>query len=248
VVASGGLWLLGNRLMFLPGPSSYRELPGLVRIPVPGATLAAVWLPLPGARYTVLYSHGNAEDLGDDLPVLQALRAHGYAVLAWDYRGYGMSSGRASERNSYRDLDAVYAYLTRTLGVPAEQVIVHGRSLGGGPAAELASRAPVAGLVLESTFTTAQSVSTWGRLFPFDWFRSERRLPHVRCPVLVIHGRADEVVPFARGERLYQLAPGRKQSYWVPGAGHNDLVDIAGEGYWAALERFRALLDSASRG
>ena len=95
VVAAVGLWLLGNRLMFLAGPSSYRDdLPGLVRIPVQGDTIAAVWLPNPAARFTVLYSHGNAEDVGDDLPLLRALRDRGFAVLAYDYRGYGLSTGR----------------------------------------------------------------------------------------------------------------------------------------------------------
>jgi abhydrolase domain-containing protein 17 len=238
VVAAVGLWLLGNWLMFRPAPPSYRTLPGLVRIPVDGDTLAAVWLPNPTARYTVLYSHGNAEDLGDDLPVLRALRDRGFAVLAYDYRGYGLSTGTPSERKAYADQSAAYAWLTHGLHVPPDRILVHGRSLGGGPAAELASREPVAGLVLESTFTAVQSVSGWGRIFPFDWFRTARRLPRVRCPVLIIHGTADEVIPFPVGQRLYRLAPGPKQALWVEGAGHDDLVEVAGERYWQTLRRF----------
>jgi fermentation-respiration switch protein FrsA (DUF1100 family) len=239
VVAAAGLWLLGSRLMFQPPAASYRDdLPNLVRIPVEGDTLAAVWLPNPAARFTVLYSHGNAEDVGHDLPVLRALHGRGFAVLAYDYRGYGLSTGRPSERNAYADQSAAYAWLTRERRVPPGRIIVHGRSLGGGPAAELASREPVAGLVLESTFTAALSVSPWGRIFPFDWFRTARRLPRVRCPVLVIHGTADEVIPIAVGRRLHHLAPAPKQALWVEGAGHNDLIDVAGERYWAALLRF----------
>jgi fermentation-respiration switch protein FrsA (DUF1100 family) len=115
---------------------------------------------------------------------------------------------------------------------------VHGRSLGGGPAAELASREPVAGLVLESTFTSVLGVSRWGRAFPFDWFRTLRRLNRVRAPVLVIHGTADEVIPLANGRALFHAARGPKQSLWVDGAGHNDLVERAGARYWAALRRF----------
>jgi hypothetical protein len=242
VVAVVALWLLGNRLMFIPPRPTYRTLPELVRIPVGTDTIAAVWLPNPAARFTVLYSHGNAEDLGDDLPLLREYRDRGFAVLAYDYRGYGLSTGRSSERATYADEAAAYGWLTRAQHVPAGRIIIHGRSLGGGPAAELASREPAAGLVLESTFTSAQSVSAWGRIFPFDWFRTARRLPKVRCPVLVIHGTADQVIPFAVGQRLYRLAPGAKQSLWVEGAGHNDLVDVAGERYWQALERFAASL------
>lgn len=242
VVAVVGLWLLGNWLMFRPPPATYRTLPGLVRIPVDGDTVAAVWLPNPAARLTLLYSHGNAEDLGDDLPLLQALHGRGFAVLAYDYRGYGLSTGRPSERKAYADESAAYGWLTREQHVPPGRIVVHGRSLGGGPAAELASREPVAGLVLESTFTAVQSVSAWGRIFPFDWFRTARRLPHVRCPVLVIHGTADRVIPFAVGRRLFRLAQEPKQALWVEGAGHNDLVEVAGERYWQALERFAASL------
>lgn len=243
VVAAAGLWLLGNRLMFQPPTASYRDdLPGLVRIPAGDDTLAAVWLPNPAARFTILYSHGNAEDLGDDLPVLRALNDRGFAVLAYDYRGYGLSTGRPSERKAYADEAAAYAWLTREMAVPPGRIIVHGRSIGGGPAAELASRERVAGLVLESTFTSAHSVSPLGRLFPFDRFRSGRRLAAVRSPVLVIHGTADEVIPIAVGRRLFELAREPKQSLWVDGAGHNDLIDVAGERYWQALQHFASSL------
>lgn len=242
-VAVAALWLLGNRLMFLPGPASYRDdLPGLVRIPAGGGALAAVWLPNPAARFTLLYSHGNAEDLGDDLPLLRALHDHGFAVLAYDYRGYGLSPGRPTERGAYADEAAAYAWLVREQQVPPGRIVVHGRSLGGGPAAELASREPVAGLVLESTFTNATAVSALGRFFPVDWFRSARRLRDVRCPVLVVHGTADEVIPLAVGRRLYRAAREPKQALWVEGAGHNDLVEVAGERYWQALERFAGSL------
>lgn len=238
VVAAAGAWLAVPRMMFQPGPATYAALPGLARIPVDGDTLAVVWLPNPAARWTVLYGHGNAEDLGDDLPLLQALRDAGFSVLAYDYRGYGLSSGTPSERGAIRDAAAAYAYLTRTLGVAPARVIVHGRSLGGGPAAALAAREPVAGLVLESTFTSVLGVSRWGRAFPFDWFRTLRRLEHVHAPVLVIHGTGDDVVPIANGRRLFQAARGPKQALWVDGAGHNDLVEVAGPRYWSALRRF----------
>jgi fermentation-respiration switch protein FrsA (DUF1100 family) len=238
-VAFVGAFFLVPVLLFQPQPSSYTStMAGLVRIPVEGDTIAAVWMPNPAARWTVLYSHGNAEDLGDDAPILRRLHDAGFAVLAYDYRGYGLSTGRASERAACADVEAAYAYLTRTLHVPASRVIVHGRSLGGGPAAYLASRHPVAGLVLESTFTSATGVSRWGRFFPYDWFRTRRRLRQIHAPVLVIHGTADEVISFANGRALFAAAPGPKQSLWVEGAGHNDLAEVAGPRYIAALRHF----------
>jgi abhydrolase domain-containing protein 17 len=242
VIFAAGLWLAGNWLMFRPPPPSYRTVPGMVTIPVDGDTLAAVWLANPAARFTVLYSHGNAEDLGGDGPLLQALHDRGFAVLAYDYRGYGRSTGRPSERKAYADESAAYAWLTREMHIPPGRIIVHGRSLGGGPAAELASREPVAGLVLESTFTSALAVSAWGRIFPFDSFRTARRLASVRCPVLVIHGTADRVIPFAVGQRLHALARRTAPPLWVEGAGHDDLMDVAAERYWNALTRFAASL------
>lgn len=234
-------------LLFRPQPATYATLPGMVRIPVDADTIAAVWLPNPAARWTVLYSHGNAEDLGDDLPFLHELHDAGFAVFAYDYRGYGASSGRPGVKGAKEDVAAAYAYLTRTLGVAPGRIIVHGKSLGGGPAAELASREPVAGLVLESTFTSALGVSPFGRFFPYDWFRSRRRLGSVHAPVLVIHGTADEVIPVSNGRALYAAARTPRQSLWVDGAGHNDLADVAGARYWAALRRFAGSLPSPER-
>lgn len=124
---------------------------------------------------------------------------------------------------------------------------MHGRSLGGGPAAELASREPVAGLVLESTFTSVHAVSPLGRVFPFDRFHTARRLQDVRAPVLVIHGTEDEVIPIAVGRRLFHLARKPKQALWVDGAGHNDLVGVAGQRYGHALQRFAASLQPSGR-
>jgi len=247
VLAYAGLallfWIVADRLMFQPQAAGYRHSPEMVRIPVDGDTLAAFWLPAPGARHTVLFSHGNAEDIGDNLAFLEEMRRAGFSVLAYDYRGYGLSTGRPSERRAYRDAEAAFAHLTGALGVPPERVIIHGRSLGGGVSTALAARRPVAGLVLESTFTSIYALVPGVRAFPPDRFRSHARLRGVRAPVLVIHGTRDEVVPFAHGERLLAAAPGPKERLWVEGAGHNDLLHVAGERYWDALRAFARLIE-----
>ncbi len=239
-------WRYSDRMIFLPPPASYGAGPDLTWIPAgDGTRLAARWLPSPDARYTLVYSHGNATDLGQIEPRLQELRERlGVSVLAWDYPGYGQTGGLPGEPATLRGARAVADYATRVLGVPADRLVAYGHSLGGGAAVEMASSWPCAGLVLQSAFTSAFRVRLSVNPFPFDKFDNLARLRRVRCPVLVIHGTADTLIPFAHGEQLLAAAPGRKAHLWVPGAGHNDLVETAGEEYWRALSAFLQSLGS----
>jgi fermentation-respiration switch protein FrsA (DUF1100 family) len=236
-------WLISDRMIFLPPAPTYRDTADILKVPTSdGERIAAVYLPNPAATYTVLLSHGNAEDLGWVLPSLPPLRDLGFAVFAYDYRGYGLSQGRASEQHVYADIDAAYDYLTRELRVPAARVILYGRSLGAGAAVDLAARQSVGGLILESPFLTAFRVMTRIPLFPFDRFRNVDKIGRVRCPVLVMHGEADEIVPLWHGQQLFERAPGPKMFLAVPGAHHNDFMWIAGARYVTALRDFEALL------
>lgn len=194
-----------------------------------GVRISAVYLPNPDARFTPLCTHGNAEDIGQTVRVLDLMRQHGFAVFAYDYRGYGTSEGTPSEARCYQDADAIYQYLVETLHVPPDRIIIYGRSLGGAMATYTASRHPAAGLILESSFTTAFRVVTRVPLTPFDKFRNVDRIGQVRCPVLIIHGRQDEVIPFAHGEQLFAAANQPKLNLWVDAAHHNDLPWTAGQ-------------------
>ena len=167
----------------------------------------------------------------------------GFSVLAYDYHGYGTSEGAPTEANCYRDIEAAYDYLTRTLQVPPHCIIIHGRSVGGGPSIDLATRRPCGGLILESAFTTAFRTFWIGYVLPGDHFRNIDKITRVACPVLVIHGRQDWVVPFRHGQQLYAAANEPKKCLWVDGAGHNDLSLIASDAYDRALLDFAALLD-----
>jgi fermentation-respiration switch protein FrsA (DUF1100 family) len=233
---------VSDSLIFLPPAATYHLGPDILEIPAPdGVTLAARYLFCPASRYTLIYFHGNAEDLGGVEPRLRLLRDRLHvSVLGWDYPGYGRSGGLVGERATLRDAHAVLAYVTGPLGVQAERVVLFGRSLGGGPAVELASSGRCGGLILESTFTSAFRVMTGVRLLPFDKFANLEKMPRVKCPVLVIHGTADQTIPFSHGQKLFAAAPEPKYRLWVEGAGHNDLVETAGEAYWQALERFLA--------
>jgi abhydrolase domain-containing protein 17 len=243
-VFAAAVWLFAERLIFLPPRDRHPPAPDLLLLPrAGGGKVAAVHLRHPDAPYTVLFSHGNAETIGDGAWFLHALRDAGFSVLAYDYAGYGMSTGRPTERGAYADVDAAYDHLVGA-GVPPERIIAHGRSLGGAVAADLASRRPVAGLVLESTFTSAFRVASDRPFVPFDRFRTLAKLPRVSVPVLVIHGTRDAVIPPAHGERLLAAARGPKRILRVEGAGHDDLAAVAGEGYWRALREFASSLES----
>ncbi|MEG4228455.1 alpha/beta hydrolase [Microcoleus sp. N9_B2] len=236
-------FFFSERLIFQPPPSSQSDSREFIKVSsANGMKISAVHFPNPQAKYTILYSHGNAEDLGDILWLVGEIRDSGFAVFAYDYQGYGTSQGNPSEDNTYRDIDAVYNYLTQQLGVSAKHIILYGRSVGGGPAIDLASRQKVGGLVVESSFVSVFRVLTRIPILPFDKFVNIDKIGKVRSPVLVIHGKADEVVHFWHGEQLFAAAKQPKFNFWVDRAGHNDLMDVAGDRYATTLRDFAKML------
>ena len=234
-------YFIADRMIFLPPVSSYDvgELPIVLAPAEDGPRIATLHLPNAKASHTLLYSHGNAEDLGHLSPLLAELHRGGFSVLGYDYRGYGVSTGGPpSAAGAYRDLSAVYRYAVEELGVAPEKIILVGRSVGSGPATELAAREPVGGLVIESGFVSAFRVLTRVPLLPFDRFPNLRHIRAVDVPVLVIHGTRDEVIAPWHGQRLFDAASQPKQLLWIEGAGHNDLVMVAGTRYLQALREF----------
>ncbi len=241
-------WFLSDRIIFQPHPSSYADGAPYLKIPVPGGgTVAVRHIVVPGADFTILFSHGNAEDLGNISPALSAFASRGFSVAAYDYSGYGASSGRPSERAAYANIRAVYDYLRFEQGVAPERIVAFGRSVGSGPSVELALREPIGGLVLESAFVSAFRVLTILPILPFDRFDNIRKIPSVRCPILFIHGRRDGIVPFPHGPALYNRARSPKMCLWVPGAGHNDVMTTAGGAYWEALLVFARRVRATDR-
>ena len=237
------IFFVADGKIFLPQPSSYQDTREILKLKTADQIqLSAVYRPNPASTYTILYIHGNAEDLGDIQPVLQQLQTIGFSVFAYDYRGYGTSQGKPSERNAYRDVDTAYEYLTQKLGVLPERIIVYGRSVGAGSAVDLAARKPVAGLIMESAFTSAFRVVVPIPILPFDKFRNIDKIKRVNCPVLVMHGRVDEVVPFQHGQRLFAAASEPKLALWVDDASHNDFMWMAGERYGKTLQEFVELI------
>jgi len=233
-----------NRVLYWPGEASYSDDKRITKLTTAdGVQISAMWLPNAKARYTILYSHGNGEDMGDMEPYYRMIQNGGYAVLAYDYHGYGTSQCSPSEEATYADIDAAYDWLINVQHVPPERILLLGRSIGGGPATDLATRRPVGGLILESAFTSAFRVATHWPIFPRDRYCNIEKLPKVHCPVLVIHGRDDGVVRFWHGQKNYATANEPKQCLWVEGAGHNDLMLTAGGTYLKTLDDFAKLVD-----
>lgn len=234
-------YLYAERLLFQPPTPSYTgSLAPFTRVPVGGVdTLAVQYIRNPEAYFTILFSHGNAEDLGFLQPVLTELHRAGFAVLAYDYRGYGQSTGgRPTVRGATEDAEAVYRYATHELGIPPDRIILHGRSLGSGPTLALALRHDVRAVVIESAFVSVLRVVTRLPLLPFDHFPNLDRIRKLHRPLLVLHGTRDGVIPLWHGRRLYDAAPGPKWAAWVEGAGHNDLAAIAGADHGRVLADF----------
>jgi abhydrolase domain-containing protein 17 len=244
VALCGDAVFFADNIIFQPHHSSYTDTPQILKIAsTSDRKISALYLPNPSARYTLLVSHGNAEDLGDIRDWLDELRGAGFSVLAYDYQGYGTSQGKPGEKAAYDDESAAYDFLALNLGTPPDRIIIFGRSVGTGPAVQLATRRPAAGLVLQSPFLSAFRVLTRWPLLPFDRFPNYKRIAHVHCPVLIMHGTADRVIAAWHGQRLFQLANEPKQFVAMHGAGHNDFNPAVTQIANHALLEFASSLD-----
>lgn len=230
---------IAERAMFPAPTPSYRDSAAIRRLAMPdGSEIATVFIKNPASPYVLLYSHGNGEDLGYILPLLEEYGKQGFNVMAYDYPGYGTSDGTPTTAGTKDAIMTCYTYLVEERGFPPERIILLGRSIGAGPSTWLAAREPVGGLILESAFTSVLRVITRYRIYPYDYFNNLRELPNVRCPVLVVHGTDDRIVDFWHGEKLLANVPGESMFLWVPGAGHNNLVQTAGSIYWETIKKF----------
>lgn len=244
------LYLLQGRLIFFP-VRGLNNSPADVGLPYEevrfsaedGTALHGWFVPAADARYTVLLFHGNAGNIGDRLQTLGMLNEMGVSTLIFDYRGYGLSEGRPSEQGLYMDAGAAWRHLTEQRGIPGERIVLFGRSLGGGVASELATRVPAGGLVLESTFQSMPALGAelyrWLPVRLLSRFRFENvaKVSSANMPVLIVHSREDELIPYSHGEALFQAAREPKRMLTVTG-GHNEPPLGRGREYLRELHRF----------
>jgi uncharacterized protein len=192
-----------------------------------GQRLHAWYAPGPAEAPTLIWSHGNAGNIGGRAPILVAMARRGLRVLAYDYRGYGRSSGAPNETGVY--LDAVAAFDQEIgRGTASRSIVCFGESLGGAVSIALAERRPCAAVAVVSTFTSLADVARrhYGPLGALAGHRfdSLARVGRLTMPLLVAHGDQDEIVPFELGEQLFAAAPGPKRFHRVVGAHHNDVL------------------------
>lgn len=221
-----------DRMIFFPPPPSYAaDDPDVISFETAeGETVRAIYSPPAPGEPTLLFSHGNAEDAGQNRDLVRHFAARGWGVLAYDYPGYGRSEGRPSEASCERAIEAAWRHLTVTRGLAAGEIALVGRSVGSGPSVWLASRERAAALVLIAPFTSTFAVRPPAQyLLPGDRFPNLRRIRRIDTPLLVIHGTGDRVIPDRHGRRLFEASPAEnKQMLPIPGAGHNDLDLVAG--------------------
>jgi uncharacterized protein len=252
-------WLRQESMLFLPGIPSRQlaatpahiglEYEALRIGTADGEELDAWFVPARQERGVLLFFHGNAGNISHRLDSLQIFNRLGLSVLIFDYRGYGRSTGRPSEAGTHEDARAAWRHLVEERGVPAGRIVLFGRSLGGAIAARLATEHRPRALILESTFRSVPALAAeiyW--FLPVRWlariqYPVEEWIRTVDAPLLVIHSREDEIIPFGHGKALYAAAAGPKQLLELRG-GHNTGFLVSGSRYIEGIAAFLDGLDT----
>lgn len=247
------MFFFQSRLLFLPNlPSrdiiATPQSVGLAYEPVKittedGVTLDGWFLPAHQARGVLLFFHGNAGNISHRLDSLEIFNQLRLATLIFDYRGYGKSDGSPSEEGTYRDAEAAWRFLTEERRTAAQDVVLFGRSLGAAIAVHLAARHTPGAVIIESAFTSIPDLA--GEVYPFlparrlarFRYSTETHLQSVSCPVLIVHSRDDEIIPFAHGRRLFAVANEPKQLLEIRG-GHNDGFIVSEKSYVEGFDSF----------
>ena len=209
--------------------------------------LSGWYVPADSAEFTVLFCHGNGGNMMHRLDSINVFYNLGLNCFIFDYRGYGDSQGKPSEEGTYLDTMAAYKWLTEEKKISPDNIIVFGRSMGASIAAQLASKVEVTALIIESAFTSYVDI---GQKFypymPVRWFarfsyQTIDYIKSVHCPVMIIHSRGDEIVPFEFGLELYEVANKPKEFVEIFGS-HNDSFLLSGEIYNNAWKKWLKFL------
>ncbi len=209
-----------------------------------GVCLHGWFFPLPEDAPVILFCHGNAGNISHRLENVRFIVDRGIQVFIFDYRGYGKSAGRPSEKGVTLDGLAAYDDLIGRAGISPARITVFGRSLGAAVALEVALERDVKCLVMESGFTSTKDMAK--TLFPFSLlspllpahYDNLSKIPLLKAPKLIVHGREDDIVPFFMGKKLFTAAKDPRFFYALDGAGHNDTYLVGGKAYFDTLEAF----------
>ena len=246
------VYFMQSRMLYLPGVSgrTLTVTPADVGMDyqdvfietTDGVTLHG-WFVAGRSSQVLLFFHGNAGNISHRLDSIRQFQDLGLSVLIVDYRGYGQSEGRTTEKGIYRDADAAWQYLIEDRGIFASDILVFGRSLGASVAARLAAQQQPLGLIVESSFTSVPDIAQ--DLYPWLPVRWLSRLSHatreyvrdVKCPILVVHSRDDEIIPFRHGEAIFASANEPRTLLAIRGT-HNDAFLTDARAYISGLRAF----------
>ena len=234
-------WIYADRLLFpFPVPVSYGEEEVDFYVTTQnGSQVACVSItPKVPNGVTILYSHGNGEDLGIIKERLTEIAQDGYTVFSYDYPGYGLSTGSPSESSCLEAIESLFSHMVNIMNINPKTMVLWGRSLGTGPSCYLASKNKLGGLLLETPFLSAFRALTGITILPWDRFRNINFVKSVECPSLVVHGKLDEVVPFRQGRKIYMELPEPKSFLEIQDAGHNNLKEKGKKLYYDGVTNF----------
>lgn len=242
-------WFFADRLIFQPPGTPYCEDRSHFKTLGEGRDAIAIYHQR-GAfersagptKPTLLWSHGNAQNLESLRPALINLSRLGYSVISYDYPGYGESGGTTSEEGCYRAIRMTFDHLTDDLGIAPKDIILVGQSVGSGPTCWLASKEDHRAVVLISPFLSAFRTVTKIPIFPGDRFPNLNTIKKFDSPLLVIHGEDDRTIPFEHGKKLFELSPSKHKIFHpVEDAGHNDLFLQASFDFFTLLKEFHQM-------
>jgi len=209
-----------------------------------GQRLHGWFFPIEEESPVILFCHGNAGNISHRLENIKLLLERRLRVFIFDYRGYGKSTGRPSEKGLYQDGLAAYDYVTRREQIAPDAVIPFGRSLGATVALEIALQRTVKSIIIEGAFTSTKEMArTIPVFYPLSFiapphYNSAEKIRRINVPILVVHAQRDEIVPCSMGERLFACAKKPKFFYPVEGATHNDTYVVGGGRYFETLAVF----------
>jgi len=213
-----------EKLIFYPPSNHYNEkLDNLILIKSGEQTISTVHYPAGQNMPTILWSHGNAEDIGLLIRIFKKLNDIGYGIFAYDYPGYGLSTGKPTESSCYKAADIAYKHLTKTLKISSSDIILLGQSIGTGPTHYLAEEHQPSATILLSPFTSIYRVGIKYSIYPRDRFPNIKRIKKIKTPVLFIHGENDQVIPIDHSQKLITNHSGINQFLKLTKTGHNDI-------------------------
>ena len=244
------VFIFQNRLIYFP-LAEIGATPQSINLPYEsisfetddGEKIHGWFIPADKAKGVLLFCHGNGGNISHRLDSIRIFNRLGLSVLIFDYRGYGQSTGKPTEKGTYLDAEAAWRYLVQNRGVAPAEIIIFGRSLGGSIAAHLAKDHTPGAIILESSFTSIRDMAK--TLYPYlpvsfllrFHYPTREYLQQVQCPVFIIHSRDDDLIPFRQGRQLFDVAREPKEFLELVG-NHNQGFLISGERYKKGLDAF----------